>query len=127
LNSGEKPAGAFQIARIMSCSEACAGCHVFFPADDRQEYLDLLSQSASKHALDLLVSDESSRHFVVVRGQERSLACTFQKSIAIFREGWRVIVARALPFFDGRTERSGVTHEKQGLCFLRVLSSVRSD
>ena len=34
---------------------------VFFSADDRQEYLDLLSQSVSKHALDFLVSDESSR------------------------------------------------------------------
>jgi len=30
--------------------------HVFFSADDRQEYLDLLSQSASKHAFDFLAS-----------------------------------------------------------------------
>jgi hypothetical protein len=34
---------------------------VSFSTDDRQEYLDLLSQSVSKHALDFLVSDESSR------------------------------------------------------------------
>jgi hypothetical protein len=46
--------------------------HVFVPADDRQEYLDLLSQSASKHALDCLAGCLMSHHphFVVVPGQE---------------------------------------------------------
>jgi hypothetical protein len=69
---------------------------VFFSADDRQEYVDLLSQSALKHALDFLTWCLMSyhAHFVLVRGQERSLACTFRKSIAIFREGWPVISGR---------------------------------
>jgi putative transposase len=41
---------------------------VFFSADDKQEYLDLLSQSASKHALDFLAWCLMSNHahFVVV-------------------------------------------------------------
>jgi hypothetical protein len=64
---------------------------VFSSADDRQGYLELLSQSASKHALDFLawclISNHA--HFVVVRRQERSLARTFEKRIGIFREGWR--------------------------------------
>jgi len=34
---------------------------VFFSVDDGQKHLDLLSQSASKPALDFVVSDESSR------------------------------------------------------------------
>jgi putative transposase len=47
---------------------------VFFSADDRQEYLDLLSQSASKHALDFLAWCLMSNHahFVVVPRQEKS-------------------------------------------------------
>jgi hypothetical protein len=42
---------------------------VFFSAYDRQEYLDLLSQSASKHALDFLAWCRMSHHtcLVVVR------------------------------------------------------------
>jgi len=59
-------------------------------------------------------------HFVVVPGQERSLARTFGEAhgrytrMVNFREGLAgSSVAGALPFlFDGRTERSGVTHEK---------------
>jgi len=54
---------------------------VFFSADDRQEYLDLLSQSASKHALDFLAwcLMRNHAHVVVVPCQERSLACTFRR------------------------------------------------
>ena len=54
---------------------------VFFSADDRQEYLDLLSQSASKHALDFLAwcLMRNHSHVVVVPCQERSLACTFRR------------------------------------------------
>ena len=52
---------------------------VFFSADDRQEYVGLLSQSASKHTLDFLAWCLMSHHthFVVVPRQERSLARTF--------------------------------------------------
>jgi len=63
---------------------------VFFSADDRQEYLDLLSQSASKPALDFLAwcLMRNHAHVVVVPCQERSLALhVLEKSIAIFREG----------------------------------------
>jgi hypothetical protein len=35
---------------------------VFFFTDDRQEYLDLLSQSAAKHALDFLAWCRMSHH-----------------------------------------------------------------
>jgi hypothetical protein len=35
---------------------------VFFSADDRQEYLDPLSESASKHALDFLARCLMSHH-----------------------------------------------------------------
>jgi len=66
---------------------------VFFSADHREEYLNLLSQSASKHGLDFLVwlmSDHA--RFVVVPRQERLLARTFGKRIADTRgwsrEGW---------------------------------------
>ena len=54
---------------------------VFFSADDRQEYLDLLSQSASKPGLDFLVwcLMRNHAHVVVVPCQERSLACTFRR------------------------------------------------
>jgi putative transposase len=70
---------------------------VFFSADDRQEYLNLLSQSASKHALDFLAWCLMSNHahFVVVPRQERSLARTFGEAhrrytrMVNFREGWR--------------------------------------
>ena len=68
---------------------------VFFSADDRQEYLNLLSQSASKHALDFLAWCLISNHFVVVPRQERSLPRTFGEvhrrytRRVNFREGWR--------------------------------------
>src|SRR3989304_6056565 len=70
---------------------------VFSSADDRQEYLNLLSQSASKHALDFLAWCLMSNHahFVVVPRQERSLARTFGEAhrryprMVNFREGWR--------------------------------------
>jgi hypothetical protein len=55
--------------------------HVFVPADDRQEYLDLLSQSASKQALDFLAwcLMRNHAHVAVVPCQERSLARTFRR------------------------------------------------
>ena len=51
-----------------------------------------------------------------------------EKRIAIFCEGWPVICGRSASIL-AMDERKGlgVTHEKQGLCFLRLLSSVRSD
>jgi putative transposase len=54
---------------------------VFFSADDRQEYLDLLPQSASKHALDFLAWCLMSNHahFVRLSRQEKLLACTFRR------------------------------------------------
>jgi REP element-mobilizing transposase RayT len=48
---------------------------VFFSCDDREEYLDLLSQSASKHALDFSAWCLMSNHayFVVMPvGRDRS-------------------------------------------------------
>jgi hypothetical protein len=57
---------------------------VFFSANEGQEYLDQSSQSASKHALDFLAWCLMSNHFVVVRRQERSLACTFRRSALEF-------------------------------------------
>jgi hypothetical protein len=61
---------------------------VFFSADDRQKHLDLLSQSVSKHALDFLVSDESSRSLcgVAPSGEVARLHVP-EKRIAIFCEG----------------------------------------
>ena len=59
---------------------------VFFSADDRQEYLDLLSQSASKHALDFLAwcLMRNHAHVAVVPCQERSLARTFRRRVLQF-------------------------------------------
>jgi putative transposase len=70
---------------------------VFFSANDREEYLDLLSQSASKHALGFLAWCLMSNHahFVVVPRQPKSLARTFGEAhrrytrMINFREGWR--------------------------------------
>ncbi len=68
---------------------------VFFSADDKQAYLNLLSESASKYALDFLAWCLMSNHFVVVPRQERSLARTFGEAhrrytrIVNFREGAR--------------------------------------
>lgn len=70
---------------------------VFFSAEDRQEYLRLLSQSASKHALDFLAWCLMSNHahFVVVPHHEKSLAATFGEAhrrytrMVNFREEWR--------------------------------------
>jgi hypothetical protein len=52
---------------------------LFFSADDRQEHLDLLSQSASKHALDFLAWCLMSNHaqFVLIPRHARALARTF--------------------------------------------------
>src|SRR5439155_10296772 len=65
---------------------------VFFCADDRQEYLDLLSQSASQPALACcLMSNHAD--FVVVPREERPLARTFGQAhrrytrMVNFREG----------------------------------------
>ena len=71
--------------------------NVFFSADDRQEYLDLLLQSARKHALDFLAwcLMDNHCHFVVVPHHEKSLAGTFGEAhrrytrLVNFREGWR--------------------------------------
>jgi len=54
---------------------------MFFCADDRQEYLDLISQSASQPALDFLACCLMSSHacLVVVPGQNhlsRKLSCS---------------------------------------------------
>lgn len=70
---------------------------VFFSADDREECLDLLSQSASKHGLGFMAWCLMSNHahFVVVPRQERSLARTFGEAhrrytrMVNLREGWR--------------------------------------
>jgi putative transposase len=70
---------------------------VFFGADDRQEYINLLSQSASKHSLNFLAWCLMSNHahFVVVPGQSESLSATFGETHrryrrrVDFREGWR--------------------------------------
>lgn len=70
---------------------------VFFSPNDRQEYLSLLSHSASKHALDFLAWCLMSNHahFVVVPHEVRSLAGTFGEAhrrytrTVNFREGWR--------------------------------------
>jgi putative transposase len=59
---------------------------VFFSADDRQEHLDLLAQSASKHALDFLAwcLMRNHAHVVVVPCQERSLACASPRRVLQF-------------------------------------------
>ena len=70
---------------------------VVFYADDRHEYLSLLSQSAAKHALDFLAWCLMSNraHFVVVPRQRKSLSATFGEAHrrytrwVHFREGWR--------------------------------------
>ena len=52
---------------------------VFFSAEDRQQYLNLLSQSALSHGLEFLAWCLMSNHahFVVIPHQPRSLARTF--------------------------------------------------
>jgi hypothetical protein len=71
---------------------------VFFSADGRQNYLELLSQSASKHALDFLAWCLMSHHAhfvgVPVRREIARLHGP-EKRIAIFREDWRVICGRS--------------------------------
>ena len=70
---------------------------VFFSPDDRQQYLDLLTRSASKHALDFLAWCLMSNHahFVVVPRQRKSLSATFGEAhrrytrMINFRKGWR--------------------------------------
>jgi REP-associated tyrosine transposase len=68
---------------------------VFVSADDGQEHLDQLSQSASKHALDFPAECRMSNHahFVGTSRQERSLARMFGEThrrytrMVNFREG----------------------------------------
>jgi putative transposase len=68
---------------------------VFFSADDRQEYLRLFPQSASKHTLDFLAwcLRSNHAHFVGLSRQERSLARMFGEAhrrytrMVNFREG----------------------------------------
>ena len=70
---------------------------VFFSADDRQEYLSLLSQSASKHSANFLAWCLMSNHahFVVMPRQSKSLSATFGEAhrrytrMVNFREDWR--------------------------------------
>jgi hypothetical protein len=77
---------------------------VFFSADDRQEYLDLLSQSASKHALDFLAGCLMSHHahFVGCPSGEITRTHVPDKRIAIFREGWPVICGRSASILVAR-------------------------
>ena len=83
---------------------------VFFCADDRQEYLDLLSQSASQPALACCLMNNHA-DFVVVPREERPLARTFGQAhrrytrMVNFREGVAgSSVAGAFPFLsDART------------------------
>jgi hypothetical protein len=90
---------------------------VFFSADDRQEYLDLLSQSASKHALDFLASCLISHHAHFVGGVpsgENARAHVQSSALRFSVKVGRKSVAGALPFlFDGRTERFGVTQDER--------------
>ena len=71
------------------------GMDVFFSPHDRQEYLDLLSQSASKHSSDFFAWCLMSNHFVVIPRQRKSLSATFGEAhrrytrMVNFREGWR--------------------------------------
>ena len=107
---------------------------VFFSADDRQEYLDLLSQSASKHALDFLAGCLMSNHahFVVVPvGRDRSRARS-EKRIADTR-GWSIAV-KVGGVLCGRSASilirwtNGGPVKRYGLSFLRgpCLSDYRS-
>jgi hypothetical protein len=77
---------------------------LFFSADDRQEYLDLLSQSASKHALDFLAGCLMSHHahFVGCPSGEITRTHVPDKRIAIFREGWPVICGRSASILVAR-------------------------
>ena len=78
--------------------------YVCFFADDREEYLNLLSQSASKHALDFLAWCLMSNHahFVMVPRQERSLTRMFG---AVHRRCTRMVNCR-----EGR--RGPLWHER---------------
>ena len=73
---------------------------VFFPADDKQEYLDQLSQSASKHWC--LVSNHAP--FVVLARHERSPVHRFEEAqrryarMVNFLEAATSSVARAIGF-----------------------------
>ena len=70
---------------------------VVFSADDRQEYVSLLSQSASNRSSHFLAWCLMSNHahFVVVPGQSKSLSATFGEAhrrytrMVNVREGWR--------------------------------------
>jgi REP-associated tyrosine transposase len=67
---------------------------VFFSPDDKQEYLDLLPQSASKHALDFLAWCLMSNHALWWCPSGELLARTFGAAhrrctrMVNFREGW---------------------------------------
>jgi hypothetical protein len=66
---------------------------VFFSADDRQEYLDLLSQSVSKHALDFLAWCLMSNHvgLVVLPVRRMASRARSEQRIADAR-GWSIAV-----------------------------------
>jgi hypothetical protein len=102
----------------------------FFSADDRQEHLALLSQSASKPALDFLVSDELSRSLCggawsgeIARLHVPEEHCNFPWRLAgnLWQERFH-----SYPM-DERKGLGSLMKVRQGLCFLRLLSSVRSD
>ena len=100
--------------------------------DDRQRHLDLLSQSASKHALDFLAwcLMRNHAHVVVVPCQERSLACTFRRralqfSVKVAGNLWQERF-HSYPM-DERKGLGSLMKVCQALFFLNLLSSVRSD
>jgi len=66
---------------------------VFFSADDRQEYLDRLSQSASKNAVDFLAWCRMSHHahFVVLPHRRDRSRPRSEKRTADTR-GWSISV-----------------------------------
>ena len=101
LQALEMPAAGFP-HRVMQ--RGVRRMDVFFSADDRQEYLDLLSLSASKHALDFLTGCLMSHHahFVGCPSGEITRTHVPDKRIAIFREGWPVICGRSVSILVAR-------------------------
>ena len=94
-NSTDRPSGRSSLNHVVQ--RGVLRMDVFCSADDRQEYLDLLSQSASKYALDFLAGCLMNHHahFVGLPRQEKSLARTFGEEHCNSREGWRVICGRS--------------------------------
>jgi hypothetical protein len=108
LEAGSNSSSRFNRSRRSRFMQRGVRCmDVLFSTDDRQEYLDLLSQLASKHALDLLAWCLMSHHahFVLVLLRiDRSRARSEQR-IAIFREGWPVICGRSVSILVPRANK----------------------